>query len=94
MQDHFHHVQELHEVEIWLLWYRFRFTSTRAHGVPFLHTPGAHLTTPFHGAIAVGAMLPPTPPSMGIRREKIRAVLLSVRNIFIPLRGRTREQLL
>lgn len=63
MQDHFHHVQELHEVEIWLLWYRFRFTSTRAHGVPFLHTPGAHLTTPFHGAIAVGAMLPPTPPS-------------------------------
>lgn len=43
---------------------RFRFAlSTRAHGVPFLHTSGAHITTPFHGAIAVGAMLPPTPPS-------------------------------
>ena len=38
------------------------FLFTRAHGVPFLHTSGAHLTTPFHGAIAVGAMLPPTPP--------------------------------
>lgn len=44
--------------------FRFCFAlSTRAHGVPFLHTSGAHLTTPFHGAIAVGAMLPPTPPS-------------------------------
>lgn len=49
--------------------FRFRFAlSTRAQGVPFLHTSGAHLTTPFHGAIAVGAALPPTPPSMGIRR--------------------------
>lgn len=45
--------------------FRFRFAlSTRAHGVPFLHTSGAHLTTPFHGAIAVGAKLPPTPPSI------------------------------
>jgi hypothetical protein len=45
MQDHSHHVQELHEVGFWLLWYRFRFTSTRAHGVPFvpLSTPRAHI---------------------------------------------------
>lgn len=66
MQDHFHHVQELHEVEIWLLWYRFRFTSTRAHGVPFvpLSTPRAHiLPLRFKVLTAVGAMLPPTPPS-------------------------------
>ena len=63
MQDHSHLMQFLHMVGFWLLWYRFRFTSTRAHGVPFLHTSGAHLTTPFHGAIAVGTMLPPTPPS-------------------------------
>lgn len=32
MKDHSHHVQELHEVGFWLLWYRFRFTSTRALG--------------------------------------------------------------
>lgn len=67
MQDHSRHVQELHEVEFWLLWYRFRFTSTRAHGVPFvpLSTPRAHiLPLRFKVLTAVGAMLPPTPPSI------------------------------
>lgn len=60
----------LHKVHFFLIWVvSFRCALfTRAQGVLFLHTSGAHLTTPFHGAIAVGAALPPTPPSMGIRR--------------------------
>lgn len=47
MQDHSHLMQFLHMVGFWLLWYRFRFTSTRAHGVPFvpLSTPRAHILT-------------------------------------------------
>ena len=47
------------------------FLFTRAHGVPFvpLSTPRAHiLTASLQGAVAMGAMLPPTPPPMGIRR--------------------------
>ena len=43
------------------------FLFTRAHGVPFvpLSTPRAHiLTAPLQGAIAMGAMLPPIPPSI------------------------------
>lgn len=65
MQDHSHHVQELHEVGFFLILGR----SVSLHSCAWcsvrssLHTSGAHLTTPFHGAIAVGAMLPPTPPS-------------------------------
>lgn len=67
MQDHSHLMQFLHMVGFWLLWYRFRFTSTRAHGVPFvpLSTPRAHiLPLRFKVLTAVGAMLPPTPPSI------------------------------
>lgn len=48
------------------------FLFTRAHGVPFvpLSTPRAHiLTAPLCGAIAMGAMLPPIPPSMGVRHH-------------------------
>lgn len=40
------------------------FLFTRAHGVPFvpLSTPRAHiLTASLQGAVAMGAMLPPTP---------------------------------
>lgn len=67
MQVKSHHMQDLQLVGFFVNMGSFRFCfalSTRAHGVPFLHTSGAHLTTPFHGAIAVGAMLPPTPPSI------------------------------
>lgn len=66
MQVKSHYMQDLQLVGFFVNMGSFRFCfalSTRAHGVPFLHTSGAHLTTPFHGAIAVGAMLPPTPPS-------------------------------
>lgn len=42
--------------------FRFRCAlSTRAHGVPFLHTSGAHLTAPLCGAIAVWACRPLRP---------------------------------
>lgn len=66
MQDHSHHVQELHEVGFFLYWV-VPFLSTRAHGVPFVHlsTPRAHiLPLRFKVLTAVGAMLPPTPPSI------------------------------
>lgn len=65
MQVKSHHMQDLQLVGFFVNMGSFRFCfalSTRAHGVPFLHTSGAHLTTPFHGAIAVGAMLPPYTP--------------------------------
>lgn len=65
MQDHSRHVQELHEVGFWLLWYRFRFTSTRAHGVPFvpLSTPRAHiLTAALQGANRCGGYAAPYTP--------------------------------
>lgn len=65
MQDHSHLMQFLHMVGFWLLWYRFRFTSTRAHEVPFHSTSRAHiLPLRFKVLTAVGAMLPPTPPSI------------------------------
>ena len=46
------------------------FLFTRAHGVPFgpLSTPRAHiLNASLQGAVAMGAMLPPIPPSISIR---------------------------
>lgn len=70
MQDHSHHVQELHEVGFWLLWYRFRFTSTRAHEVPLHSTSRAHiLTASLCGANRCVGVPPPTPPLMGIRHH-------------------------
>ena len=48
-----------------LLWYRFRFTSTRAHGVPFvpLSTPRAHiLTAALCGANRCGGNAAPYTP--------------------------------
>jgi hypothetical protein len=51
-------------VGIFVLYGAVPFLSTRAHGVPFLHTSGAHLTAALQGAIAMGAMLPPMPPSI------------------------------
>lgn len=76
MQDHSHLMQFLHMVGFWLLWYRFRFTSTRALGQSsFLLFPfsfrsflSPHLGRTsnrcrFSVLTAVGAMLPPTPPS-------------------------------
>lgn len=45
----------------------FHFTALHLHSCAWcsvrssLHTSGAHLTAPLCGAIAMGAMLPPTP---------------------------------
>lgn len=66
MQDHSHHVQELHEVGFFLILGR----SVSLHSCAWcsvrssLHTSGAHLTVRFKVLTAVGAMLPPTPPSI------------------------------
>ena len=66
MQDHSHHVQELHEVGFFLILGR----SVSLHSCAWcsvrssLHTSGAHLTAALQGAIAMGAMLPPMPPSI------------------------------
>lgn len=65
MQDHSHLMQFLNMVGFWLLWYRFRFTSTRAHGVPFvpLSTPLAHIfTAALQGANRCGGNAAPYTP--------------------------------
>lgn len=60
----------LHVVGNGLLWYRFRFTSTRAHEVPLHSTSRAHiLTASLCGANRCVGVPPPTPPLMGIRHH-------------------------
>lgn len=60
----------LREVGKGLLWYRFRFTSTRAHEVPLHSTSRAHiLTASLCGANRCVGVPPPTPPLMGIRHH-------------------------
>ena len=60
----------LREVGNGLLWYRFRFTSTRAHEVPLHSTSRAHiLTASLQGANRCVGVPPPTPPLMGIHHH-------------------------
>ena len=71
MQDHSHHVQELHEVGFFLILGR----SVSLHSCAWcsvrssLHTSGAHLTAALQGANRCVGVPPPTPPLMGIHHH-------------------------